>query len=281
MQLLENRLGFRGAGNRLAQALQFYRRRASSSERNFNREKTKNLCASKVRINSYRPLSKNIQPFICNAHEYLGKKRRRFDCRRSDRPKPRKKLSNIRYISYAINQSNEIIFVNDAWSELALANNAPELVAEKVLNRNLWDFVSDDATIELYQQLVGKARAGRSINFNFRCDAPDLRRLFEMKITLQTNQNVQFDSRLITAEKRVYQNVFQTDAQRADGVIVACSWCKKIETRGGIWREIEDALSNLKPFESEKTVQLSHGMCVSCFRSISEKHRNTFELKPA
>ncbi len=189
-------------------------------------------------------------------------------------------MSNILPISYVINEENEIIFVNDAWSKFALANNAPELIAEKILNCNLWDFISDDTTRELYQKLVDKARAGHSVNFNFRCDSPDLRRFLEMQITLREDKNIQFDTRIINAEKRIYQNVFQNDARRTDSVIVACSWCKKIETRDGSWHEIEEALSNLKLFESENIPQMSHGMCVSCYQSISEKHQDTFDVKP-
>lgn len=190
-----------------------------------------------------------------------------------------KKMNNALHISYVINESDEIIFVNDAWSEFALANDAPELVANKVLNCNLWDFISDAATREIYQKLVDKARAGHSSNFGFRCDSPDLRRFLEMKITLVENKNIQFDTRIINTEKRICQNVFQNDARRTNVVIVACSWCKKVETGDGNWCEVEEFLSDPNLLESENISQISHGMCVSCYQSISKNHRDIFEGK--
>ncbi len=185
-------------------------------------------------------------------------------------------MSNILPITYAINQENEIIFVNEAWSEFASANNAPELAAEKVLNCNLWDFISDDLTRELYTKLIDKARAGHSINFNFRCDSPDFRRFFVMEISLRADQNIQFATRLINVERRIDKNVSQPDALLNGNLIVICSWCQKIEMSDGSWHELEEILSILKLFESAAAPQMSHGMCIACYQSISEKHRDTF-----
>jgi hypothetical protein len=185
------------------------------------------------------------------------------------------KTDNNSDVSYRISETDEIIFLNDAWTAFALANGAPELIAEKVLNRNLWDFISDDTTRDVYRQLVDKVRGNRFISFDFRCDSPDLHRFLEMKITLREDKNVQFDTRLISAEKRVYQNAFQKGARRGNGVIIVCSWCKKIDTRDGNWREIEEAVTNLEIFESENIPQLSHGMCVPCYQTITAKHQNT------
>lgn len=190
-------------------------------------------------------------------------------------------MSNILNISYVINERNEIVFVNEDWSELAIANAAPELVAENILNRNLWDFISGDTTREVYKNLVEKVRAGRAVNFDLRCDSPDQRRFTEMSITLQENKHIRFDSRVVNAEKRVVQNVFQSDERRSDKVIVVCSWCKKVDMRDGTWREIEEALSNLELFESDNIPKMSHGMCISCYRAISKKHQDTFKDNPA
>lgn len=190
-------------------------------------------------------------------------------------------MNSISHISYQIDEADDIVFVSDAWSEFALRNGAPHLPAEKVLKRNLWKFIADAATREIYRKLVEKARGGRVIKFDFRCDSTDTRRFSAMTISLLENKNIQFDSRIVRSEKRLYQNVFQTDARRNDSVIVACSWCKKIETEDGGWQEIEDAAASLKIFETENMPQLSHGMCASCYQSITANHRETFHVETA
>lgn len=190
-------------------------------------------------------------------------------------------MNNNLHLSYRIDEADDIIFVSDGWSAFALANSAPELVAEKVLHRKLWDFISDETTRDVYRQLVKKVRGGRSVNFYSRCDSPDTRRFLAMTITLQEDKNIQFDTRMINSEKRVYQNVFQKDARRGNSIIVVCSWCNKVETDGGRWREIEDAVANLKIFESENIPQMSHGMCASCYKSVTAKHLSTFGIEIA
>lgn len=86
---------------------------------------------------------------------------------------------------------------------------------------------------------------------------------------------------MINSEKRICQPVLQKDARRGDSVLLICSWCKKIDIRDGNWQEIEDAVKNLKLFESGNLPQLSHGRCLSCYQSISEKYQNTFARKAA
>lgn len=186
-------------------------------------------------------------------------------------------MNNNLHLSYKIDEADDIIFVSDAWSAFALANGAPELVGEKVLNRSLWNFVTDETTREVYRQMINKVRGKHSVSFDFRCDSPDTRRFLEMKITLWKDKTVRFDTRLICAEKRVRQNVFQKDARRGgSGVIVVCSWCNKVETDDGKWREIEDAAADLKIFESENIPQMSHGMCASCYEVVTAKHQSIF-----
>lgn len=188
-------------------------------------------------------------------------------------------MSSILNISYRINGEDEIIFLNEEWTRFALANNAPEFIAENILNRNLWDFIADDTTRELYQKLIEKVRAGHPIDFNFRCDSSDVRRFSEMKITLLENNHIQFDTFLIKTEERVRQNVFHKDVPRSETILIVCSWCKKIEMQNGVWQEIEEAVSVLELFETENLPQLSHGMCLACYEAITEKQQDTFTAK--
>lgn len=175
-------------------------------------------------------------------------------------------------ILYQINHQEQLIFVSDRWSKFALANDGPELIGEKILNRSLWDFITDSTTQELYRKIIQKVRKGHVVNLNLRCDSPGFRRLLSMTITLQGYNNVQFETHIIWMEKRNRQNIFQKDIQRSDDILVVCSWCNKINVGDEIWQEIEEAVSTLDLFECEYLPRISHGMCPSCYQAISEKY---------
>lgn len=188
-------------------------------------------------------------------------------------------MSNDPHIIYKINNRDRIIFVNDEWSRFALANDAPELVAEKILNRSLWNFIKNDTIQELYRKFVGKARAGNTVRFNFRCDSPDFRRLLKMTITLQEEQSVQFETHVIWKQKRAPQTILQKNNRSADRILIVCSWCNKINVKNEIWQEIEEAVENLRLFEMEELPQLSHGMCLSCYQKSQDDIKNIFSDK--
>lgn len=174
-------------------------------------------------------------------------------------------------ILYRINKQDRIVFVNDAWSQFAVENGSPELTSENVLNRSLWDFISDRTTISFYQKILRQVRKGHSMEFNLQCDSGELRRYLVMTVSLRENGDVQFESRLIRAEKRSPQKIFQSDVPRKDEVIIICSWCGKINIGKNNWQEIEDAVKILGLFESDALPQVSHGMCSDCYQIMSRK----------
>ena len=75
-------------------------------------------------------------------------------------------------IVYRLNAEDVLVHVNEAWAEFAAANDAPDLLPKRVLNRPLWAFVCDETTAHLYREILRRARTGLPASFNFRCDAP-------------------------------------------------------------------------------------------------------------
>ncbi|HLM61288.1 MAG TPA: hypothetical protein VK308_10820 [Pyrinomonadaceae bacterium] len=175
---------------------------------------------------------------------------------------------------YTINGNDEIVSVSKYWAEFADCNDAPELSTGKVLNRRLWEFITDDTTQEVYRKIVDKVRGGKTVAFNFNCDAPAYRRVLEMTVSLLEDGNVQFETREILAEERIRQNVFQNGIERSASIITVCSWCKKFDAQDGNWLEVEEAVLKLNLFEMEKLPQLSHGMCLSCYQLISGDYQD-------
>lgn len=176
---------------------------------------------------------------------------------------------------YRINSKDEIVFVNEEWQQFAISNGAENLVAEKILNHSLWKFITDSTTIFLYREILKRVRAGHEVKFNVRCDSKTHRRLLELKITLQSNDDILFESRIIEMKARLAQSIIENSISKSEEILIICSWCNRINVGNGDWQEVEKAIVSLKLFESEICPQLSHGMCEKCYQSISAKLTET------
>lgn len=172
---------------------------------------------------------------------------------------------------YRIDGDDLIAHADPAWNRFAISNEAPELEAVKVIGRSLWDFVSDEVTRHVYQQMLAEVRKGRSINFDFRCDSPDRRRFLEMRMTPFADHGVQFETVTNHIEERSSQNLYRRPAESIDELVVTCSWCNKIKITENVWHEVEQAAQILKLFDLNPSPQISHGMCEGCYEAMTAK----------
>jgi hypothetical protein len=100
-------------------------------------------------------------------------------------------------IIYRINDWDQICYVNPAYDTFAGANDGATSASGAVLERSLWDFISDPTTRHLYREMLGRVRRGRPVRIRFRCDSPTHRRLMEMDIDAGANDMVEFRVRTI------------------------------------------------------------------------------------
>ena len=173
-------------------------------------------------------------------------------------------------IEYKINCLDEIVFINNAWSSFALENDASELIDGKVLNRSLWDFITDETTRQLYKDMLNVVRAGSVMRINFHCDSPDKVRFMEMIISLKENNAVLFQTCALSINERPRQKLLDRNAVRTKKLIVICGWCKAIDTGNKDWKNLDVGISILGLFKRDKLPQLSHGMCDTCYSVMSE-----------
>lgn len=172
---------------------------------------------------------------------------------------------------YSINASDEIVAVDGDWDNFALENDSPpELLSENILHRSFWDFISGDALQHVYRRLFAKVRAGETLEFSFRCDSPSLRRFMKLTMTPAADSGIEFVTETSRIEEREFQNVFHVNARRADEIVVACSWCKRLRTHDNVWHEPEDAIHALALFETVTIPSLSHGMCEECYETMMD-----------
>lgn len=175
-------------------------------------------------------------------------------------------------ILYQINDSDKIVYVNNAWDDFARANGSSDLISQKILGASLWEFIADASTVQLYREIVKRIRAGKIVDFYFRCDAPETCRFLKMIIMPGEENCVTFETQTLREWKRQHQPLLQSDIQRTEEMLRICGWCKKIDVGDDLWEETEKAVATLSLFEEANYLpKLTHGICGSCYQSMAKK----------
>ena len=184
-------------------------------------------------------------------------------------------------ILYQINDSDEIVFVSDAWNDFANSNNSVHLVSPNILGKSLWSFITDAATEQLYREIVNRVRGGQVIDFQFRCDSPAHCRFLKMIIMSSEDGSVTFETQTLREWNRLPQTLLQSDIQRTGEIIRICGWCKKVDVGVNLWEEIEQAVMTLGLFEKADALPvLTHGICDACYQSVTKKLKGKIIKEP-
>lgn len=171
---------------------------------------------------------------------------------------------------YRIDDQDRIVSVSDAWNAFATANDGADAVASRVIGRNLFDFIVDPTTRHLYRKMLARIRGGRSFGFRYRCDAPAVRRLMELRQS-DVRGGVEFRSGPVEEVARESLSLPQADGSPGggpDALQRVCGWCNRLDVEGE-WLEIEEALPRLRLLE-RPSAQLTHGICEECMTRILE-----------
>lgn len=178
----------------------------------------------------------------------------------------------MKCLYYHIDQDDIISYVDPAWDSFAESNLAKSLSASVVINQNIFDYVSEWECRHVYQNLFKHVReCGKSVDFPFRCDAPDKRRYMIMRINLLSDNGIELVSCLIKEEKRSLVPLLDSRVSRTKNLVKMCSWCKKVEIDDDNWVEPEEAIRILHLFDTPLMPQLTHGMCQACYVMVNKK----------
>ena len=168
-------------------------------------------------------------------------------------------------VVYTIDASDRIIRVNDAWTSFASQNDGQALLPQHIIGKSLWDYLTDDSTRQIYRRLVSRVRDGAGpVQFAFRCDSPEARRLLEMNIVADADHGVTFVVDPLIIEDRTTVSLLDPRAPRSQAVVRLCAWCKRLPGADGRWMEVEEGLSTLGVFETHPMPVISHGVCDEC-----------------
>lgn len=167
--------------------------------------------------------------------------------------------------SYKLDAEYRVRAVDPAWSEVARANKAPELVVPPgPLGQPVFDYIQDATTVYLYHRLFERVlRTGRPVMFPFRCDSPEVRRFLWMEIRPGASSGLQLHTRVVRLEPRAPSSLLDRAVYRGGSSLRMCGWCKAVAV-GDRWCEVEEAVAALRLFERESLPAVTHGICPSC-----------------
>lgn len=103
---------------------------------------------------------------------------------------------------YWIDQGDCLAQVDGAWDAFALENGAPELTCGRALGRPMGSFCGDLGTLGVWAALLARARQGTILSVRIRCDAPDRRRLLDLRVSVEQEGMVVVESRVMSEEAR-------------------------------------------------------------------------------
>lgn len=171
----------------------------------------------------------------------------------------------IAELVYHLDREDRIALVNDAWTRFASANRGESLAPPLVLERPIWDFVADAPTRHIYRVLYARVRSsGETVRLNFRCDAPDTKRLLQMNLSALGEGGIACCVRTLREQPREPLALLDPTMARGDEWIRMCSWCKRIAVPSGAWIHAEEAVNRLALFADRQLPQLTHGICGDC-----------------
>ena len=178
---------------------------------------------------------------------------------------------DLTVLRYRVDATDAIVDVGEGFGRFAAENGAAGL-ADRVMGAAIWSQLRGDEVILIYRELLRTCRAtGRAVEFPFRCDSPTRRRYMRMRMVGAPDGSVTFESAVLYEEPRDAVELPPAGDAPRDALLVVCAWCRQVEA--GAWVELEEAIRRLGLFGPEAPWRISHGICPSCYRAVSEAGR--------
>ena len=175
---------------------------------------------------------------------------------------------------YELDQRLILRRVGADWDQFAIENGAPELVSPNPLGRPLLMFLTDAATVHLYEMVFNRvAQSRRPMTFPVRCDGAARRQFFSLTVAPAPSGGFAISSLLVRSEPRQPIMFFERGARRRDDALRVCSWCQRVDINGR-WYEVEEALSDLRLFERDSVPRVDAAVCADCERFMMSMLRD-------
>ena len=186
-------------------------------------------------------------------------------------------LDAMHGIAFVIDRDGRIADIGcGQWDAFAAQNDAPDLRAETLIGRNLFDYVSGPDVRDQLQKAVERIidRPDTQLVLDFRCDAPARLRRIRQTISALPGANtneVLFHSVEIEAHDRPPIDLFlRALSQPADPddeipIVKLCSWCQRVQfppIGGDDWLDTEEFAIKGGP----EHTRITHCICDDCLK---------------
>jgi len=180
-------------------------------------------------------------------------------------------------IAYVVAPDGAILAYGRAsWDHFAIENQALGLAdPECVLGHSLFDFMAGGAVRRTHREMLARVlRSGEPLTYDYRCDAPGLRRFMRMTLTAlppEAPLAVMFHSEVLHTEERPTSPLLaRTPAQTSPDwpILTVCAYCREVRNppaaTEGEWMSVE----RYEAVGGPRDVRLSHGVCPPCFERL-------------
>ncbi len=171
-------------------------------------------------------------------------------------------------IEYQIDEKNNIIFVNEEWDRFAMDNYGEGITSDKIIGKNLFDFIANITVKQIYLDLIAKVRKGNELLIDFRCDATTCKRFLQLTMKIENRNIVKFTSKAKEILSQDYLNILAPTIIRSKELISMCSWCKKIKVETE-WEELEHAINKYNLLNQMLPPSLTHTKCEECYEQVN------------
>jgi hypothetical protein len=165
-------------------------------------------------------------------------------------------------VCFVLDEKLQLTYCNPAWDQFAVQNDAPHLVAEKVLGMHVLQSTSGPL-VGYYQSLFAQALADRQpTHLDFQCSSAELERLMEMHVNPLRRTRALLIACSIRLEKPhdPSREPVQDGYRDEHGVMTMCSNCRRTR-RAGVKPETWDWIAE---FVEHQQKRVSHGLCDLC-----------------
>ena len=172
---------------------------------------------------------------------------------------------------YGVDDADNLSRVDDSWLAFAHENGAPELTRSAIVGRCLWDFIADEGTQRLYEQLHRRVRStSQPIVLPLRCDSPNLKRDIQLTISPDDAGALSYRSVILRVELQPQLALLTPTAKRTHDRLTMCSFCKKVCVEPMGWVNLERVAAKLHLFEGISAPRLFYEVSAECSTATAD-----------
>ena len=189
-----------------------------------------------------------------------------------------KLLDAVDGIAYAVDAEDRIVAVGRrGWDRFAIENGAPELRADSVIGRHLFDFVSDPELRQAYRELADRIiSTGEPAVIAARCDSPGVVRELRLSIAPAAARRQRAGAAVSGPDRQQRQrgralDIFDFEAlltalkQESDlPIVTMCSFCQQLRRPGSSDEDDWVPAEEYYRLGGTSRVRISHGLCADC-----------------